>query len=106
MNLTITVRHDRDESCNDYTLTRTLEIHEGACNANLIQMSVRGLMEIWKESYPHKGRIPHTPVVDVVLEGSGAVMRPDDDPDIYKKGSHASAAQAAKRGEFTGRPAA
>lgn len=67
MLLTITVRHDRDESCNDYTLTRRIEVNE--FSANLIQMSARGIMDLWKESYPHKGRAPHTPVVDVTVEG-------------------------------------
>lgn len=71
MLLTITVRHDRDESCNDYTLTRTLDVDN--FSANLIQLATRGLMDLWKASYPHKGRKPHTPVVDVVLDGRALV---------------------------------
>ena len=66
MLLTITVSHDRDESCNDYTLTRVVEIKSPT--ANLIQMSVRGIMDLWEQSYPFKGRKSHTPVVDVSLD--------------------------------------
>ena len=68
MNLIITVRHDRDESCNDYTLTHSMLL--GTFDANIIRESVRGMM---------KGRTPHAPVVDVTVDGV-TVAVPTDHP--------------------------
>ena len=77
MNLIITVRHDRDESCNDYTLTHSMLL--GTFDANIIRESVRGMMKMWKDSYPYKGRTPHAPVVDVTVDGV-TVAVPTDHP--------------------------
>ena len=67
MLLTIKIAHDRDESCNDYTLTRVIE--RADLDAEAIRMTVRDTMATWKASYPYKGRTPHAPVVDVTVDG-------------------------------------
>jgi len=72
--LTITVRHARDESCNDYTITRRIEVQfpltDGPVSSEFMQRELRTSIDVWKATYPHRGRTAHTPVVDVEIMGA------------------------------------
>jgi hypothetical protein len=75
MLLTITVSHDRDQSCNDYTLTRTVDIAK--FNDLIVKAAVGQMIDLWRDSYPHRGRQPHSPVVDVIIDGMAAQYSAD-----------------------------
>lgn len=66
--LTVKASHDRDESCNDYTLERTFKFRlTHPPTDSDIRDSCRELIAEFTNTYPHRGRDSRTPSIDVSI---------------------------------------
>jgi hypothetical protein len=77
MLLRITAKHDRDESCNDYTLAREFTLADGVSTNDLsatIKRASQETIDLFYASYPHRGRAARTPFIDVSVTMAGVTI--------------------------------